>query len=1075
MNGLGRRRYHHGRVKGFNTPFQTRIKICIENNEQKVLTKTVVLLGIILVKFHCAETQAQKTEAFNPQAFQQVQVPQEHENSPKTSLFYRGSGVHQTSTPNIQTSPREIYAQGDTTYVSGSTDFSYKPDSQAVHSDTFSDVRKASLSFAQNVQGQQYDSTEDSSLSQVENLEESVKNLPESSYQKTQAQVNFAGNDNWNDRVVYSSGKGPHENVTVAQQKNAAHDSDLRFGNVQSKRMRKVPVVLITIQKGQNGLPKERANSNSKIKDKGLDNSYKYNNNQTNLQEDNFRYYTPVQIDVSKEQTVFSNKFSLTNQAPNPPVASKKVIYRNPATDGNTLQYSIPQAGHYSRTREWKPMDRSKIQHFESKAIVPNYKQEQYNPEFSTYTKSSHENQQNSQLHGNHEPPLHVHSRSKHLPLQQSNRYHSFGTKSGIDSDFGNESSIKSYGDTHINEGQQVQTSHIQPEGHAYQQNHSSNSITSILHRQLTFQNVTFPTNKENHSHTLPHSSSETFLQTDTYHTTPHSNNVRKPSEADKIISYVNQNLNQEIRMQNQNYDYFVPNNDKNVMDSSRTHPSPNQQMKIDQFHVVNNDGRTSRTEMVNNFQVTPMPELRPNSPNGYQEMFTTKGQEVMPSNSGEYGHSPNQNVQEEQNEKFLFRMPTNKNIFQNSGYVIFPLDDKYTVQNNGNSGRGYNIVLDKLNSAYDPVKKLFMYQNTDPSEENSRNFFRSSNEETGNKAPQRDDVSNSKKEEISYINSDYSASKNNPSADIRTSNLPEGNSHFSSAFDSYNSRPENLYPTYNHANSNSGKPENINHNEGMIRPVNFGMFHQHAGMSRESSEEQTDTFVNLPIQYASNYDLPIKYTNGETHETPVELQDGKNAENERNIRQFQSSHPEYMNHNSNGDTNKHSFKFTKENQNEHSLKFMKENQNSESISPTHVEKPHKSYGNSRVEVINQYKNGNIKSTEFQVSSAETSNLKRDFNKHKNSHHRSKSSSPKALVLVLVSEKDSNLNDNSNTEDITSEYAFDSSSKDISELLGQESNAKKLLETLYNSSSRNIKQKKPDYSNKGTSSKHGKN
>ncbi|KAF8794109.1 hypothetical protein HNY73_002121 [Argiope bruennichi] len=1050
----------------FNLAFQNMLLYLADKYQINDLSKIIILLGIVLLRFHCAKTQLQKTQVFNAHAFQRTQVSQERESNPKVNLYHRASDGYKTSTPNIQTSPREIYAQGDTTYVSGNYKFSYAPNSQVPNSSTSSDARKPNFSFAQNLQNQQHVSNEDSPAPQIENLERSLKNSPEGLYQKTQARVNFSKNDEWNAHTAYSSDKSPLENTTVGQQKNTAHDSNLHFEDEQSKRVQKVPIVLITIQKGQNSQPKQQTNSNSKIKNEKLNNGLKYNKNHTIVQGNSFSYYPSIQIDISKEQTELPNKSSFPNQAHISPFASKNVVYSSMSTNNNALQYSIPQTMQYSRILDWRPMDRSNFQHFESKMKTSSYKEQENNPELRTY---SHENQQNSPVHANPEHGDQIHSKLQNFPLQQSDRYQPFETKSAINSDLENyfkvlqnESTVKTYGDIHMKDGQQNQISFRQLEGHAYPQNHSSNSITSILHRKLNFQNVTFPINKENQSHVVPQILSETLMQTDKSHLNSHLDNAHKYSKESKVTDFENQNLNQETQFPKQNYNYFTSNNNKNLVDQS--HTLSNQQMKIGQFHVVKNDGRTSRTEMVNDFQVTPMPELRSNSQKGYQDVFGPKGADILPSNSGEYEHSPNQNVQEQNIKQNIFvRTPTNKKFTHNSGYVIFPLDDKYTVQNDGDSGKRFSLVLDQLSTAYNPVKKLFMLQNADSSGTNSRGFFRSSHEETGNKALHGDEVSDFNQKSIYYINYDYNAPQKNPSSsDIKSPSFSQGNGHFSSGSDSNKSSPENIYIASDHTNSKSGKPRNVDHNEAMIRQINYGMFQQHDGKSRESSEEQVGTFINFPIQYAQNFQSPFKNINDKLPETS-EFHVDENTKSEKNTQQYQASHSEYMKHNSNEGTK------------EHSLKFMKENQNSEIISSTYDEKTGTSYSNSHVRKLNKQSDENINSKEFQVSSREIPNFKTDFNKHKTSHSHSRFSSPQALLLVLVSEKSSYLNDKSNTDDISSEYVLDTHSKDISELLREESNTKSLLESLYSASSKNIKQKKPANSNKGTSSRHRKN
>ncbi|GIY45635.1 uncharacterized protein CDAR_415191 [Caerostris darwini] len=946
------------------------------------------LLSVLALNVQCNVYQPESSAAVsNPHSFQNGQAsygPVRDSNG--------NQHLKQTTFNDAQRQQTGTFTQRDTSQNVNSNynpRGSYEPFLQTQHSD-INNREKTNVSSVRNIQNHQGDSSQGA----VRYFPASSLQSPNNYLQSSQRSEQLQDSQDSNHKISQNRNVAFTQQGHLSSDKNK-YDSKPNAARINSQKVKKVPIVLITIQKGQRASTNKKDNVNTNVKNQNQDgNIYKYNHNySTYNSEQTINYDSPVQVNNSPNQAPSSNSFQVTTARPKGISESSQNFVNNPIKNNNAVQFSVPQARvPYSQTPNWTPIDGSKIQTTNSFQGINNkqahsneeYKISNYNLQDSQLNFPAFKNdQQQSTSHNFYSQQLnHPQPRNSHKLFHPENR------------------SVITNGNTNINKQQQQAPLYRFQKEYDYQQVPSPTDINSAIKDQSKFQNVTFPTIGKENSNVQPREFGRANIQ----------ENVHEINSGS-----FHQNHNHGIQSQNQNNNYRFSNNANNLLDNSQTYTFlPNQQS---QANSNSNNNIASQIESFANSKIIPTTEFHLRSANENQNGFTTKALNMRPTHSGEYQPIINQNIQKEtqiRDQTNLMERQTNKRVTHSNGYVIFPLDNKYTLHNNGPSGANYDIVLNKLSSAYDPVKNLMMRNEAQTKNSNSENSGYLHNEENQRNF-QRDGKLNL------HQNEDQSKNREFSSYDL----IQE---------QQYRDRPQQDSKNFNNVNRNSANQANSESNvpKASSYPLNnFSVY----GKSES----------NVP----QNFDFQLEKDKQDSYRFAQQSFSANKESNKQNVNDFSSSE---QTKNYETDYQKDINRGILDNRNVFHDTVVNDNipRNKENIQQS-------SDQNAR----NHFSNHN---SAFQESSVESPNSEKQFTVFEDLKDKSKSSSPEALLLVLVASKDSYLND------YVPEQGLESSQQKIIELLGQESNTKRLIESFY-SAAVDQKREKTGHSNQDLSSK----
>ncbi|GIX95734.1 hypothetical protein CEXT_454971 [Caerostris extrusa] len=250
-----------------------------------------VLLSVFALNVQCNVYQPESSEAVsNPHSFPNGQtsygpVRDSNGNQHLKQTTFNDAQRHQTGT----------FTQRDTSQNMNSNynpRGSYEPFLQTQHSD-INNREKANISSVRNVQNHQGDSSQGA-----------VRYFPASSLQSPN---NYLQNSQRNEQLQDSHDSNhkisQNRNVAFTQQGHLSsdknkYDSKPNAAGINSQKVKKVPIVLITIQKGQRASTNKKDNVNTNVKNQNQDgNIFKYNQNySTYNSEQTINYDSPVQI-----------------------------------------------------------------------------------------------------------------------------------------------------------------------------------------------------------------------------------------------------------------------------------------------------------------------------------------------------------------------------------------------------------------------------------------------------------------------------------------------------------------------------------------------------------------------------------------------------------------------------------------------------------------------------------------------------------------------------------------------------------------------------------------------------------
>ncbi|GFU60637.1 uncharacterized protein TNCV_2753981 [Trichonephila clavipes] len=843
----------------------------------------------------------------------------------------------------------------------------------------------------------------------------------------------------------YSSDQIQHQDSTFVQQENSrstTSNSKLNADILHSKRMKKVPIVLITIQKEHNSQRKGKSGS-TELKSQtqySYQNTQRHGQNNSNSVDLNSKQisspYSPLLINDSASHPQPNTKLLNVAIEPDTSITVSNNFANNPIKKDNMFEYSIPQNGDDdSQTLNWKPMDGSRYKNFDDNVAAVGYSQEQSKHNNGNRNHDSRNIQSkfpfleeinlSNQFH--YKPQT-----AEHSAVQQPNLYPTISSKSGAHTQpqgtFQESKQIAIDNSNDSKNRQQLLLPYKSIEEYNYQQQQNMDSGIRI---QKQFQNVTFPTNIKENLNVLPHLISGMFVQTGALQLNYPLLSHPKTNEEYKIDNSEMQNPMQAIPVvQNQNNGYLMADYIRSSLDNSHIQhtSSPNKESEKNLFmDDINNT--TSQTETSVKIQIPSIHELYMSSNHENRNAFVNKDSNIMYSNFDKFQPSLNQNDQSDEqniNHRVVMKTPINKRLTHSDGYIIFPLDDKYVVQNNGHSGQKYNIILNQKSSAYGPVKKLMMNHNSQQEDSNIGNFGYSFHQEMEKKNYNNNANLNDNEASSQDVNSNYNYNNDHSSAYDRTRG-EVSNIAFNSATNSYANPKTNFRMFPNQMNTEPHTTEDATYGSGKIESI------------------QSKTFQDS----ISRYSICIP-----EYERKTSANDA-----------FRSLNQEVYNVNPTSNTEDGSSKYGS----------YYAHSDSRSLSGNSQMKlgnePHQNLG---VYSTNQQTNSDLEEKDLVETSMRFSNSSEQerISGKKPKKDILQPSTPEAVLLVLVSSKNTHpVNYHNNEESSSSEEANESSAVKVVQLLKQDQNAQSLIESFYSSAKREENQESTDNLNQKYSPK----
>ncbi|GFY75793.1 uncharacterized protein TNIN_66081 [Trichonephila inaurata madagascariensis] len=857
----------------------------------------------------------------------------------------------------------------------------------------------------------------------------------------------------------YILDKIQHQDTTFVQQENSRltkSNSELNTGILHSKRMKKVPIVLITIQKEHNSQRKGKSSTELKPQIQySYQNTQKHGQNNSDSVDLNSKqlssHYSPLFINDSASHSQPNTKLLNVVIEPDTSIVVSNNFANNPIEKDNMFEYSVPQNGDDdSQTLNWKPMDGSRYKNFGGNVAAVGYSQEQSKQNNGNHNHDSRNIQNKSPFleeinlsnQFNYKPQT-----AEHAAVQQPNLYQTILSKSGAHAQpqetLQESKQIAIDNSNDSKNRQQLLLPYKSVEEYNYQQQKNMDSGIRI---QKQFQNVTFPTNIKENLNVLPDLISGMFVQTGALQLSYPLLSHPKTNEEYKIDNSEMQKPMQAIPVvQNQNNGYLMADYIRSSLDNSHIQhtSSPNKQSEKNLFmDDINNT--TSQTETSVNIQIPSIHELYMSSNHENRNAFVNKDSNIMYSNLDKFQPFLNQNVQSDEqniNHRVVMKTPTNKRLTHSDGYIIFPLDDKYVVQNNGHSGRNYNIILNQKSSAYGPVKKLMMNHNSRQEDSNLGNFGYSFHQETENKNYNDNANLNDNEASSQDVNSNYNYNNDHSSAYDR-SRGEFSNTAFNSATNSYANPKTNFRMLPSQMNTEPQTTEDANYGSGKTESIQSEIFQDSVSTHSESNEDQNDGFENFPKQFAMNYDSPVhQNSNYRSPDTQYVYQNMKEKTSANDA--FRSLNQEVYNGNPTSNTEDGSSEYGS----------YYPHSNSRSLSGNSQMKldnePHQNFG---VYSTNQQTNGDLEVKDLVGTSMKFSNSseQESIGGKKPKKDILQPSTPEAVLLVLVSSKNTHpVNYHNNEESSSSEEGNESSAVKVVQLLKQDQNAKSLIESFY--------------------------
>ncbi|GFR30584.1 uncharacterized protein TNCT_592941 [Trichonephila clavata] len=1026
-----------------------------------------IILSVMVLKTHCnVNTKDSSTLISNIYAFKLPRKSQEQKEISSVNEHLTSSQGHETPIPKA----RRIQLGVLPSEISGSnSNLSHILLPQIPYSDA--NVLKVNYSLIHVLKSYQDDSSSDVTSHFAPNMQES-----------SNAKLKYFNTGQMKDQLSpsgYSLDKIQHQDSTFVQQENSRlteSNSKLNADILPPKRMKKVPVVLITIQKEHNSQRKGKSSTELKSQTQySYQNTQKHGQNNSDSVDLNSKqfssHYSPSLINDSESHSQPTKKLFNVVIEPDTSIVVSNNFASNPIEKDNVFEYSIPQNGDAdSQTLNWKPMDGSRFKNFESNVAVVGYSQEQ-----SKQNNGNH-NHDSSNIR-NKSPFLEEINLSnkfnskpqtvEHSVVQQPNLYHTIVSESGAQTQpqgtFQESKKIAIDSNNDMKNRQQLLLPYKSIEEYNYQQQKNMDSGIRI---QKQFQNVTFPTGIKENLNVLPHLISGMFVQNGALQLRYPSQSHFKANEGYKIDNSEMQKPIQAIPViRNQNNGYLMADYIKSSLDNSHIqHTSlPNKQSEKN-FLISDINNTTSQTETSVNIQIPSTHELDMSSNHQNRNTFLNTDSDIMYSNFDKFQPFLNQNAQSDEqniNHGVLMRTPTNKRLTHSDGYIIFPLDDKYIVQNNGHSGRNYNIILNQKSSAYGPVKKLMMDHNAQQEDSNIGNFGYSFHQEMEKKNYYNNANDNDNESSSQDVNSNYNYDNDHSSAYDR-SRSEFSNIAFNPATNSYVNPKMNFRMLPNQMNTEPQTTEDANYRSGKTESIQPEIFQDSVSTHSESNEDQNNGFENSPKQFSMNYDPPIhQNANYRSLDVQYIYQNikGKTSVNDA----IRSLNQEAYNVNPTSNTDDGSSRYPDSDSRSSPVNSQMKLDN----------EPHQNFG---FYSTNQQTNGDLEVKDFMENSMKFSNssgqdsismeLKKDI---------LRPSTPEAVLLVLVSSKSTHpTNYHNNEESSSSEEANESSAVKVVQLLKQDQNAKSLIESFYSSTTRDENLKSIDNLNQKYSPKNKK-
>ncbi|GFS90212.1 uncharacterized protein NPIL_393441 [Nephila pilipes] len=1012
----------------------------------------IIVLSVIVPKFHCdINTQNSKAIISNIYAFQLPRRPQEEEKISYENVYLTSSQGLVTTNPKAKRlqigvlSPIEI--------SESNLNFSHTSLPQESYSNGLN------YSLTHSLKNHQVDSNYF-----VPNMRETPNvNLKQLNTGQLKDQISHVG---------YILEKNQNPDSIFAQQENSGltktnvnHNSKLNADSLHSKRVKKVPIVLITIQKETNSQKKGESNT-----DFGPQTQYSYHNTLNHKQ--NYSDYVDLH---SKEHANYKPSL-LTNISENHQQTIKKLLNveleanspreisnnfaNKPIENDNMFEYSIPQNEEdNSQALEWKPMDGSRFKKFEDNVAISGYSQDQSNQNNGNTNRESHNIQYKSPFLEEINP---FHSKAQMdepSSVQQPNSYHAIVSLSGTNSHQRvNSQDLKQsilYNNNSIRNKQQMLLPHKSVEGNSYQRQNGRDSGTRI-----DFQNVTFPSNIKENSNVLPQLVTGTYVQTGALQLNSHPQSHPNIYEEYKTANSEKQRPMQAISIvQNQNSGYLMADYIKSSLVNSQNQYT-SLSNKPEKSSIVYESNNASQTEIDFNLQIPSTHELHASSNNENSNTFINKDSNMMYPDFHKFHPFVNQNVQsfvQNTNQKISTRTPTNKPLTHSDGYIIFPLDDKYIVQNNGQSGKNYNIILTQRSTAYGPVMKLMMNNNPQQTRANIENIDYSFNKETEEKNFDNDANLNYNQATDAGMSSNYKYNDDpSPAYDLNRDEMLSNT--FIPASNSYINPEVNFRMLPNQMSTESETSDDTNYRSENSESIQPEIVQDTISTSSESNENRNNGYENFQKQFSMNYEPHIRQN--ADYRSP-EIQNVYQNMNKKRLENdaIRSLNQAVYDRNPVSNTN------------DGSSKYENYYQNSASSDPSdnsYIKLNNKLRHNFGIYSMNQHTSDDFGGKELVASLAKSSNSSELDNISKNPKKGILgSSSPEALLLVLVSSKNAHpINYHNNDEGSSTEEGNESSAVKVVELLKQNQNAKSLIQSFYSSATRDKRQESTDDLNK---------